>query len=107
MNHGNAAWPAPGCNLKERDPVSAGQCCLSLARISQSAGLEDPVLLVASPSEAYAWCAPRSLSESGVRNEAGGRVSTKHHAIEAHSGRYATRKREALGRSPTVAVESA
>lgn len=45
-----AAWPAPGCNLKERDPVSAGRCCLSLARIFRSAELEDSVLLVVSPS---------------------------------------------------------
>jgi hypothetical protein len=38
-------------------------------------------------------------TDLGVRDEAGGRVSAKHPDFDAHSGPYATRKPEALGRS--------
>jgi hypothetical protein len=48
----------------------------------------------------------RSLSDLGVRSEADGRVRTKRHDFEAHSGSYATRNRGDLGRSPAAAVES-
>jgi hypothetical protein len=50
--------------------------------------------------------ATRSLSDLGVRREASGRARTNCHDFEAHSGSYATRNRDDLGRSPAAAVES-
>ena len=48
-----------------------------------------------------------SLSDLGVGSEASGRVRTNRADFEAHSGTYATKNRDDLGRSPAAAVESA